>query len=131
MALPSTKIMFRDHFTMDTFAILLLQSGLGLTKIPKSAFLRYFCFRHIFIKIPYCNAQKLPPPEGKELQRLKRQFRNWHVQGNNLGGCRVLGCHKGANKNRLTRPSSSSWRSCTKKRLSTVIKKMLEMEDTA
>ena len=36
------------------------------------------------------------------LERKKRQFWKWHDQGNNLGGCRILGFDKGANKNRLS-----------------------------
>ena len=32
MTLPSTKINFWDHLTIDTFSILLLTSGLGFPK---------------------------------------------------------------------------------------------------
>ena len=89
--------------TIDTFAILLLWSDLGLTRNPsKSAFFEIFLLYDCFPLNSYCNAPNLPQPKGKELHRLKRQFWKWHDQGNNSGGCRVLGCDKGANKNRLT-----------------------------
>ena len=67
-------------------------------------FLRYFYFRPFFYLISYCKAENLPTPEGKELQRLKRQFWKWHDQGNNLGGCRSCYCANPGLKYR--RPSS-------------------------
>ena len=47
---------------------------------------------------------KILPKGQLESNLLKRQFWKWHDQGNNLGGCRILGFDKGANKNRLTLP---------------------------
>ena len=51
--------------------------------IGKSIFFRYFYLRPVFHKIPFCKAQNLPTPEGKELQSPKRQFWKWYDQGNN------------------------------------------------
>ena len=72
--------------------------------IRKCIFEIFFLFLGPFsIKFPIVTLKIYHHREGKELQRLKSQFWKWHDVGNNLGGCRTLGCDKGENKHHLSR----------------------------
>ena len=90
--LLSMKIKIWDHFTINTFATLLLWSGLRFALgLSESVFFRIFLESSISHWNTLCNLKMLPLPEIIGLERKQKLFLNRTTMENKLGTC-TLGC---------------------------------------